>query len=254
MENVYQAPAAELIENTVPFHGSGSIENGIAGHYELSIGAILSEAWDKTKGAKGTIWLAIFFCCLVIVPVSLIVDFALKKIGIQHTPGETHSQLLTYFVVSKLFKMWITLPITAGMFMIGVKIATNAPVQASEVFRYFHKTLPLVAVTLLTYLLVFCGTCLLIIPGIYLLGAYLMTVPLVVEKNLSPWQALEASRKAITHRWFSVVGLYLIMGLILTVSMIPLCIGLIWTLPMMMIVSGIVYRNMFGYEGGVTAQ
>ena len=38
--------------------------------------------------------------------------------------------------------------------------------------------------------------------------AYLLAIPLVVERGLSPWQALEASRKAITQHWFKVCLLY----------------------------------------------
>jgi uncharacterized membrane protein len=38
----------------------------------------------------------------------------------------------------------------------------------------------------------------------------------------------------------------IVISLIVMVSMIPLGIGLIWTLPMMMIAYGIIYRNMFG--------
>ena len=101
---------------------------------------------------------------------------------------------------------------------------------------------------LLMYLMILIGFVLLIIPGIYLMIAYFMAMPLVVEKGLSPWQALEVSRKTITHRWFSVFFFSIVMTLILIISMIPLGIGVIWTAPMMMIAYGIMYRNMFGVE------
>jgi len=39
------------------------------------------------------------------------------------------------------------------------------------------------------------------------------------------------------------------MFIIIGVSMIPLGIGMIWTMPMMLICYGILYRNMFGVEG-----
>ena len=73
---------------------------------------------------------------------------------------------------------------------------------------------------------------LLLIPGIYLSIAYRLAIPLVVERGLSPWQALEASRKAISQHWFKVFGLFFVLMLIMLLSMIPLGIGLIWTLPL----------------------
>ncbi len=64
----------------------------------------------------------------------------------------------------------------------------------------------------------------------------------------SPWQALETSRKAVTKRWFSLFGLYVVLTLITVVAMIPLTLGLIWTVPLFFIATGIVYRNMFSCE------
>ena len=74
----------------------------------------------------------------------------------------------------------------------------------------------------------------------------MFAVPLMLEKNLSIIDAFEASRKAVTHHWFKLFGLLFVMGLILFLSMLPLGIGLIWTMPMMMAVIGVLYRRMFG--------
>jgi uncharacterized membrane protein len=67
-----------------------------------------------------------------------------------------------------------------------------------------------------------------------------------VDKGLSPWQALEASRKAITPRWFAVFGMLLLLGLLFVLGAIPLLIGLIWITPLYLIALGILYRNIFG--------
>ena len=75
-----------------------------------------------------------------------------------------------------------------------------------------------------------------------------MTYPLIIEKDLSPWEAMEASRKAIHHHWFQVFGLFFVMGLIFMISALPLGIGTFWTMPMGVIMFGIVYRTIFGAE------
>lgn len=95
-------------------------------------------------------------------------------------------------------------------------------------------------------LLIYLGMILLLIPGIYLAVAYLLAIALVVERGLSPWQALEASRKAITQHWFKVFGLLIVLGLIIIVSAIPLGIGLVWSIPLMVVAMGVLYRTIFG--------
>lgn len=99
---------------------------------------------------------------------------------------------------------------------------------------------------MLVTVLVYLGTLLLILPGIYLGVAYLLAMALVVERGLSPWQAMEASRQAIGQHWFKVFGLLLLLGAILLVSALPLGIGLIWSLPLSVAALGVLYREIFG--------
>jgi len=70
---------------------------------------------------------------------------------------------------------------------------------------------------------------------------------------MSPWQALETSRKTVTHKWFAVFGLLIVLSLINMIAMIPLGIGLIWTLPLTMLVMGAIYKIMFGIEASTLA-
>ncbi|MGB0361170.1 MAG: hypothetical protein ACPGEF_07175, partial [Endozoicomonas sp.] len=75
-----------------------------------------------------------------------------------------------------------------------------------------------------------------------------LAIPLMVDKGLTPWKAMEASRKAISKRWFTVFGLIIVISFLNLVAMIPLGLGLIWTIPMSSIAFGILYRNIFGYN------
>lgn len=251
MNDIYRAPASDLSERTAAFEGAGSLENGIAGNYDFSIGAILSEAWERTSGSKGTLWLAFLVYMIVIGVLLGMADVILGALGIKFQPGDPMSKMIVSQLASQVIQILVSGPLIAGFVMVGIKLVVRASTGPNELFQYFNKFLPLLATTLLMYLMIFIGFCLLIIPGIYLSVAYILAIPLVAEKNLSPWQALEASRKAITHRWFGVFGLYLVLLLIMIVAMIPLGIGLIWVFPMAMLIYGIVYRNIFGYGGKV---
>jgi hypothetical protein len=52
--------------------------------------------------------------------------------------------------------------------------------------------------------------CCLIIPGVYLAVAWIFSVPLVADKRLEFWSAMELSRKVVTRVWFPILGLMIV--------------------------------------------
>lgn len=245
MSDIYDAPKANLITEPAAVEGYGSIEKGIRGDYEFKIGEILSEAWEKTKGAKWTFILAVIL--YIVIYAALIVPMELIHMELLASAANP-SLIISFSIVEQIVLNLVILPIWAGLFILGVRRSVNAPLEATSIFHYYNKIFSLFFTVLLMYLMIFLGLLLLVIPGIYLMFAYFMAMPLVAEKGLSPWQALETSRKTITHRWFGVFFFGIVVSFITFVSAIPLGIGLIWTIPMIMIAYGIMYRNMFGVE------
>ena len=45
------------------------------------------------------------------------------------------------------------------------------------------------------------------LPGLYLFVAWIFSVPLVADKRLEFWSAMELSRKVVTRVWFEMFGL-----------------------------------------------
>jgi len=250
MTDIYKTPDSALTESP-KMDGFGSLERGKTGQFQFAISDILKEAWKITSGSKGTIWLAILLYSIVMIPVTIVAPMIMGLAGLpsEMEPGQSFEvSLLIGLIASQVIIVAITLPLSAGLFMIGLKLASGVSVSATEVFNYFNKMLPLMVTMVIMYIMLIIGFLLFIIPGIYLLFAYYLSIPLVVEKGLSPWQALEASRKAISKCWFRFVGLGIALMLLMIVAIIPLGIGLIWVLPLAVIAFGIVYRNIFGLE------
>ena len=75
-----------------------------------------------------------------------------------------------------------------------------------------------------------------------------MAIALMVDKDMGVWEAMEASRKAVTKHWFKIFFLYFLLGLLLMVATIPFLIGLIWVLPLAAILHGVLYKYMFGVD------
>ncbi|MCK5918983.1 MAG: hypothetical protein KAG34_11175 [Cocleimonas sp.] len=235
--NPYSTPNANLEMPQTRSHGGGSLESGIAGEYDFTIQAMLSEAWAKTNGLKGSFWGA---ALLLIVGILLVTGVLGFVIGAAGTDGMA-TQLIVQLVI-----MAFMYPFMAGIMMMGVKRSVDQPISFKMMFSYFSVTGTVILAGLFSTILTWVGFILLIIPGLYLAIAYGLIIPLIADKKLSAWQAMEASRKAITKRWFKIFGLYLVMGIIIMVSAIPLGLGLIWTYPMMVSLMGILYREIFG--------
>ncbi|MCW8126266.1 hypothetical protein [Microbulbifer halophilus] len=243
MSDIYKAPDAELTSGDES--GTyGSLEKGIAGDYTLSIGDICSEAWRRTKGNKGTIWLAVLLYLAAFLVVSFVAGLltGYSAFNIEQQVNASLTSSLLYNLIVNI----VAGPLMAGMIMIGVKIARDEETSPTEIFAYFDKLLPLVVASILMTILTMLGFVLLILPGIYLAVAYTLALPLIADRNLGPWQALETSRKAITKHWFGFFGFLIVCLLLYIAGAIPLMIGLIWVIPLVSIAVGIAYRNIFG--------
>jgi len=225
--------------------GSGGLEAGIAGQYSFQTGEVLSEAWEKVKGAKGTIFGGVCAMYGISFLLQFIVGMLMGLLGVD----KDH---IVLFMITQLSLQLILGAITAifygGLIMMGVQRAADEPISFSMLFDGFAKAKPLIIAAILQTIMIGIGFIFLVVPGVYLSIGYCLTCPLIMEKGLGPWEALEASRKAIHHHWFQIFGLGFVMMLLVGFSAIPLGIGLIWTMPMGIITLGILYRTVFGTE------
>ena len=121
----------------------------------------------------------------------------------------------------------------------------GAPISFGTAFSYYAKSLPALGCALLVLLLTVAGLFALVLPGLYLSIAYSFAIQLVCDQGLSPWQAMQISRRAVKHRWWNVLGLGLLVGLLTAVSALGLLIPLIWTIPWAMMTIGVLYRRIF---------
>lgn len=211
------------------------IQRAIAGRYTLGIEEVLTEAWALIDGHKLKLNIAVAIYSAVAIVVALIVG------GIQVLSGEN----VLVAIVGELVSAWITLPIAMGLFAISLDRASGGDVLNDRLFAFFPMATRLLLATILMTLLIFVGYVLLVLPGIYLSVAYLFALPLLVQERLGIVDALEASRKAITHRWFTVFGLLLVLTLVNGLAAIPLGIGLIWSVPLTVIAIGLAYKWIF---------
>lgn len=237
-ENPYKPPKAEIADVFSSSDAGGTLEQGIAGNYDFGILEIIKESWQRTYGMKTAYWLGLMIFMMIVLGVALVMG----GVGVFGEQLGVFGQLLPNILFTA-----ITYPFLAGIIMMGVHRAVDLPVSAGQVFNSLGLVVPVVIASVLMSLLTSLGFLLLVVPGIYLSVAYFLVMPLIVEKQLGAWEALEASRRAITKRWFKVFGLIVVMGVIVAISAFSI-IGLLWTLPMSTVMLGVLYRVIFGVE------
>jgi hypothetical protein len=82
----------------------------------------------------------------------------------------------------------------------------------------------------LTHIFLILGL-LMLLSAIYFGVAYTFTIPLIVDKKIGFWDALETSRQLITKKWFSVFGFSLVLSLINLAGLLFFFAGFILTVP-----------------------
>jgi hypothetical protein len=102
-----------------------------------------------------------------------------------------------------------------GMYLVFLKRIRREDVNIATLFSGFEIAfIQLFLAGVVSGLLSSIATvCCLIIPGIYLLVAWIFSIPLVADKRLEFWSAMELSRKVVTRVWFEVFGLLVLTSL-----------------------------------------
>src|SRR6185312_9806697 len=93
----------------------------------------------------------------------------------------------------------------------------------------------------------------LVLPGIYLLIAWSFTLPLVIDKKLDFWSAMELSRKVVTKHWWKFLGLTLVLLLLIFAGAFVFFIGALITIPLAIAALNYAYEDIFGSAGQTAA-
>jgi predicted Ser/Thr protein kinase len=104
--------------------------------------------------------------------------------------------------------------------------------------RFLHLFLAGFVTTLLTWIGFLC----LILPGIYLMVAWCFAIPLVIDKGLDFWSAMELSRKVVTRHWWKFLLFGIVLIALLFLGVLTFIVGIFLMMPW------IVASQMYAYE------
>ncbi len=151
-------------------------------------------------------------------------------------------------VIGWLASIAISGPLSAGYYIVAFKRMKGQQVEFGDFFLGFNYFLQLFLATLVVGIFIFLGFIALILPGIYLAVSYVLVVPTIIDRKMDFWEAMEASRKVITRKWFSIFLLGILIALLNLAGLLALGIGLIFTIPWSSVIIAAAYEDIFGLE------
>jgi uncharacterized membrane protein len=202
------------------------------------MGALLKQSWVMTRGLKSSIWGGVFCMAIILAGLTTVTTYLILPLG---DPGFGMFDAWLN-IGSQLISTLLSMIFVAGLMYIAVRRVSGKSYSWRMLFSGFGHLGQIIVASLLMSVFIALGFVLLILPGIYLTIGYSLTLPLILDKGLGPWTAMETSRRMIHQKWWQVFGLYVVMYVIYFVSCIPLGLGMIWTIPMFFSLTGVLYH------------
>ena len=208
--------------------------------YDFDIIELIKEGFRRIEGVKGTFLAAFGLYIVIAIIVQILLGLIFPSPPAPAEPNYLNQQIVT------ILSYPVLMPLMLGIIMLAIKHSRGEQMDYRSIFNYYHLTGTLSFTAILIYIMTVIGFVLLILPGIYLSIAYIFTLPLIVDKNMTVWEAMEFSRKTVTKHWFKVFGLMFLLSLIMGVGILAFGIGLIWAVPLMFVtLYGLLYPLIF---------
>lgn len=174
-----------------------------------------------------------------------------------HCIGRSWDLLLRHFwlVVGTSFLVSVVagaVPIIVGVLMGGLfffflKLIRNEKAEVGDGFAGFAQAfLHLFLGGLVAGLLTLIGFIFLIIPGIYLKVAWSFALPLIIDKRLDFWPAMELSRRVATRHFWPLFVLLLLGFLLNCLGVLACIVGTFITWPLTIGAIAYAYEDLFG--------
>jgi len=188
--------------------------------YSLEIGSCISRGWDLVLN-KNNFWLT--------VGVNLVISLIL---------GVSGAAYVAIIVAG---------PLTGGLYWFFLKLVRGQKAGFEDAFAGFTLAfVQLMLGSLVSMVLSGVGFIFCILPGIYLAVAWLFTFPLIIDKQLGFWEAMEVSRKVVTRHWWTIFGLLIVNFFLNLAGALVCCIGALVTMPISYAAVMYAYEDIFG--------
>jgi hypothetical protein len=140
----------------------------------------------------------------------------------------------------------------AGLDYMFLRRIRGEQIQIGDLFAGFNIAFfQLVLAGLVKWLLTSVGLVLCILPGIYLAVGYIFVLPLVIDKRMEFWPAMEVSRQVVHQHWWSIFLLAIVLVLVVCAGFLACFVGVLISIPVATAATMYVYEDLFGQRAAL---
>lgn len=148
-------------------------------------------------------------------------------------------------VVLELLMTIILAPLWTGIAMTAILSFRGDAVSFPSMLKYYSMFTLLAVASAITSILLTLGFALYFIPGLYLFMATTFTLPLIIERRLTPFKAIALSIRAVNANFGKIISFFAIFLLLFVLVIISFGIAYIFVGPLYFNVKAILYQNLF---------
>lgn len=94
-------------------------------------------------------------------------------------------------------------------------------------------------------MIIMLGALLILVPLFYISVCYTFAMPLVADRRMQFWPALETSRRVVARHWFAIFAYSFVVGLLNLLGLLACIVGIVFTLPLCVCMFVVAYENIF---------
>jgi len=256
-----EALAAKSPSEPPPFASTGVTPETLERDYDLDLGGCISRGWDLLQKNMGLL----IGATLIYVGIEIVFSLlgAIPLIG----------------AIFSLLNLFVAAPLMGGLFYVTLQAIRGQPGTAGDIFEGFRRAfvqlvlgyivstilaglcmVPAVIVGLATLMpsmihhqeprpgaiLATVGVALVcFVPLIFLTVNWMFTLPLIMDKGMDFWPAMQTSWKMVRKHWWQLFGLILLVGLINLGGFLLCCVGLLFSMPLGIAAMMYAYESIF---------
>lgn len=175
-------------------------------------------------------------------------DLVMKDFGNFLLLSFIYIVLLTVAFSTWIIGLILAGPLTAGFFYIIFNRIREKEFYMGDIARGFEVFVAAILADILISVFILIGFTFLIIPGIIVSAIYMFAIPLIMEKKMDFWQAMEFSRKLVSQNLFELSIFMLVLYILLFIGALLLLVGFFVALPIVLAAIAYAYCDLIGLE------
>jgi hypothetical protein len=200
--------------------------------YDLDIGHCVSRSWALFKAHAGLLIGATLIFLVIVAAFNQLIGLLTRPALQSLMSGNIDVGPIVVLLLANLPEMALSAMLTGGMYFLMLQLMRGRQAGIGDLFAGFSRApVQLALAGIVVQILTVLGLLACVLPGIYLSVGWILTVPLIIDRQLDFWAAMELSRKAVTQHWWLMFCLLIVVGLIGLLGLVACCVGLLAALP-----------------------